>query len=102
MLKKIAPIVKICKTFLKNPKVFENYADIDSNKGNKRTEIMGLGVDNITLLTLTRRKSDCQLELSKLAGRKMAMTRATSNLTQDYNSKMQAKMVNIIKLIMNI
>ena len=55
---------------------------------------MGLGVDNITLLTLTRRKSDCQLELSKISGRKMALTRATTNLTQDYNSKIQATKVS--------
>lgn len=55
---------------------------------------MSLGVDNVALLTLTMRKSDCQLTLAEISGQKMALARSTTNLSQTYNSKLQATKVS--------
>lgn len=52
---------------------------------------MGLGCSNITLLTLTRRKADCEYGISIDSMEKMSLSRESTNLTQEYYSKLQAK-----------
>ena len=54
---------------------------------------MGLGCSNITLLTLTRRKADLEYDISIASMRKIAITKEESALTQNYNSKLQAKSI---------
>ena len=77
----------------KNIKDFENFADIHNTKEILKERIMGLAASQIQLLTLTRRKADCELGLSIDAMRKMQLTREMSQLTQEYNSKLSAKQV---------
>lgn len=47
----------------------------------------------VTLLALTRRKADCELNLSKATIEKMALTREQSELSKEYQSRLQAKKV---------
>jgi len=54
---------------------------------------MGLAVGQIQLLSLTRRKADCERGISAIALRKMALTREMSQLTRDYQSKISQKQV---------
>ena len=52
---------------------------------------MGLSIDQIRLLTLTERKSDCEYEISIDSMEKMALVREQSELSQQYYNKLQAK-----------
>ena len=52
---------------------------------------MALSINNVRLLSLTSRKADCELEISLDSMRKMALAREMSQLSRDYNSKLQAK-----------
>jgi len=52
---------------------------------------MSLGVNNVTLLTLTARKADCELGISLDAAEKMALTRQQSELTREYYARLQGK-----------
>ena len=55
---------------------------------------MGLACSQVTLLTLTRRKADVELDIALNARRKMALTSEMSELTREYNSKLQAKNIS--------
>ena len=52
---------------------------------------MSLGVNSVTLLTLTARKADCELDISLDAAEKMALTRQQSQLSQEYYARLQGK-----------
>ena len=52
---------------------------------------MGLAAAQVRLLGLTARKSDCEYNISINAMHKMSLTREMSDLTREYNSKLQAK-----------
>ncbi len=52
---------------------------------------MGLSIDNIRLLTLTRRKADLEYNISINAMEKMALAREQSDLSKEYYSRLQAK-----------
>ena len=52
---------------------------------------MALSINNVRLLSLTSRKADCELEISLDSMRKMDLARQMSQLSRDYNSKLQAK-----------
>ena len=55
---------------------------------------MGLACSQIRLLTLTRRKADCEYGISVDAMEKMALTKEMTQLSQDYYSKLHAKNVS--------
>ena len=55
---------------------------------------MGLAASQIRLLTLTARKADCEYGLSINAMEKMALTREQSELSREYQSKLQAKQIS--------
>ena len=55
---------------------------------------MGLACSQARLLTLTTRKADCEYGISVDAMRKMALTRASSELTREYQSKLQSKQIS--------
>ncbi len=52
---------------------------------------MSLGVNNVTLLTLTSRKADVELGISLDAAEKMALTRQQTELTKEYYARLQGK-----------
>ena len=52
---------------------------------------MGLACNQIRLLTLTARKADCEYGISINSMKKMALTRESSNLSQEYYSRLQSK-----------
>lgn len=52
---------------------------------------MGLSIDNIRLLTLTRRKADLEYNISIDSMEKMALTREQSELSRQYYSKLKSK-----------
>ena len=52
---------------------------------------MGLAASQIQLLTLTARKADCEYGISMDSMHKMALTREMTQLTNEYNSRLQAK-----------
>ncbi len=52
---------------------------------------MGLACSQIRLLTLTARKADCEYGISINSMRKMALTRESSQLSQEYYSRLQSK-----------
>lgn len=54
---------------------------------------MGLAVGQVQLLSLTRRKADCERGISANALRKQALSREMSQLTRDYQSKISKKQV---------
>ena len=55
---------------------------------------MALAVSQARLLTLTARKADCEYGISIDSMRKMALTREQTELTREYNSKLQAKNIS--------
>lgn len=55
---------------------------------------MGLACSQIRLLTLTRRKADCETGISIKSMEKMAITREQSELSQEYYSRLQAKQIS--------
>ena len=55
---------------------------------------MGLAASQVRLLGLTARKADCELEISLNSMRKMALTREMTELSREYNSRLQAKQVS--------
>ena len=55
---------------------------------------MGLSVDQITILSLTRRKADCEYNISIDAMEKMALTRDQSRLTSEYYARLQGKNIS--------
>ena len=52
---------------------------------------MGLASSQVTLLMLTARKADCELDMAIASNRKMALAREASNLSQEYYSRLQSK-----------
>ncbi len=52
---------------------------------------MGLSIDNIRLLTLTRRKADLEYNISIDSMEKMALTREQSELSRQYYTKLKSK-----------
>ena len=52
---------------------------------------MGLAASQIQLLTLTARKADCEYGISMDSMHKMALTREMTQLTNEYNSRLQSK-----------
>lgn len=52
---------------------------------------MGLAAAQVRLLGLTARKADCEYEISINAMHKMSLTREMTDLTSEYNAKLQAK-----------
>ena len=52
---------------------------------------MGLACNQIRLLTLTARKADCEYGISIGSMKKMALTRESSQLSQEYYSRLQSK-----------
>ena len=52
---------------------------------------MGLACSQIRMLTLTARKADCEYGISVDSMKKMALTRESSKLSQEYYSKLQSK-----------
>lgn len=52
---------------------------------------MALAINQVRLLALTARKADCELDLTLDSTRKMALAREMSQLSQEYNSKLQSK-----------
>ena len=55
---------------------------------------MGLACAQIRLLTLTARKADCEYGISINSMEKMALTREQSELSKEYQSKLQAKQIS--------
>lgn len=55
---------------------------------------MGLAASQIRLLTLVKRKNDNELETMFVSNKKMALSRAQSELAQEYHSKLQTKKLN--------
>lgn len=55
---------------------------------------MGLACSQIRLLTLTARKADCERGLAIDAMKKMSLTRESTELTQEYRNKLQAKQIS--------
>ncbi len=78
---------------MKNPKVLKKNADIYNIKEILKERIMGLAVGQIQLLSLTRRKADCETDMAIKAMQKMQLTREMTQLTQEYNAKMSQKRV---------
>ena len=54
---------------------------------------MGLACSQMRLLTLTRRKADCEYGISINSMEKMSLTKEMTQLSQDYYSKLHAKNV---------
>jgi len=92
-LAKIFQNIKNCKDLLENIKVLKKNAVIYNIKEILKERIMGLAVGQIQLLTLTRRKADCEYQIAVDAMRKMQLSREMSQLTQEYNAKMSQKRV---------
>ena len=55
---------------------------------------MGLACSQARLLTLTRRKADCEYNIAMATMQKMALTREMSELSQEYYSKLQSKQIS--------
>ncbi len=55
---------------------------------------MGLACSQIRLLTLTARKADCEYGISVTSMRKMALSREQTQLSQEYQSKLQSKQIS--------
>ena len=55
---------------------------------------MGLACSQIRLLTLTSRKADCEYGISINSMEKMALTREQSQLSREYQSKLQSKQIS--------
>ena len=55
---------------------------------------MGLACNQVAFLTLTRRKNDCELGITKASGRKMQLSREMSDLASDYRAKLNATKVS--------
>jgi len=55
---------------------------------------MGLAASQVRFLGLTARKADCELQISINSMHKMALTREMTELTREYNSRLQAKQVS--------
>ena len=55
---------------------------------------MGLACSQIRLLTLTARKADCEYGISINSMEKMALTREQSQLSKEYQSKLQSKEIS--------
>lgn len=55
---------------------------------------MGLACSQIRLLTLTARKADCEYGISINSMEKMALTREQSQLSREYQSKLQSKQIS--------
>lgn len=55
---------------------------------------MGLACNQIRLLTLTARKADCEQGISLASMQKMALTRESSQLSQEYYSRLQSKEIS--------
>ncbi len=55
---------------------------------------MGLACSQIRLLTLTSRKADCEYGISINSMEKMALTREQSELSREYQSKLQSKQIS--------
>ena len=55
---------------------------------------MGLASSQIRLLTLTARKADCEYGISINSMEKMALTREQSELSREYQSKLQSKQIS--------
>lgn len=67
-------------------------ADIYNTKGkNKGNKEMGLACAQVTLLTLTSRKADCELNIAIDSRRKMSLTMEQSELARQYQAKLQSK-----------
>jgi hypothetical protein len=62
-------------------------------KGQIKESEMGLACSQIMLLTLTRRKADCEYNISVDSMNKMAITREMNELSSEYYSKLQSKKV---------
>ena len=58
------------------------------NKGQRK---MGLACAQISLLMLTSRKADCELNIAIDSRRKMSLTMEQSNLSREYQAKLQTK-----------
>lgn len=52
---------------------------------------MGLASSQVTLLMLTSRKADCEYDMAIASNRKMALAREASNLSREYNSRLNTK-----------
>ena len=59
----------------------------------KESEVKMVASAQVSLLMLTRRKSDCELNISLASAEKMAITREQSQLSKEYYSKLKAKQV---------
>lgn len=55
---------------------------------------MGLACNQVRLLTLTERKSDCEFGITIASQEKMAISREMSELSQEYYSKLQSKNIS--------
>ena len=55
---------------------------------------MGLACSQIRLLTLTARKADCEFNISMGSMKKMALTRESAQLSQEYYSRLQSKQIS--------
>ena len=55
---------------------------------------MGLAASQVRLLGLTARKADCEYQISINSMEKMALTREMTELSREYNSRLQAKQVS--------
>lgn len=55
---------------------------------------MGLACSQVVLLSLTRRKADCELDITIGHNDKMALTREMTSLSQEYNRRLQAKRIS--------
>ena len=55
---------------------------------------MGLACSQIRLLTLTARKADCEYGIAMDSMKKMALTRKSSLLSQEYYSRLQSKQIS--------
>lgn len=67
------------------------YILIKEKKGHKK---MGLACSQARLLTLTRRKADCENGISIDSIEKMALTREMTQLSQEYYTKLQSKQIS--------
>lgn len=55
---------------------------------------MGLACNQIAFLTLTRRKADCELGITRASGHRMALSREMSDLASEYRAKLNATKVS--------
>ena len=70
------------------------YRQIGNSKRNLKEKKMGLACNQVAFLTLTRRKADCELGITKATGHKMQLSREMSDLASDYRAKLNATKVS--------